>query len=127
MGSRVLPVCLAAGALTADAVGLHGVAYCLVLLAVVGGAAAAFVSVGQLLEGRGGLLRAVTTVLALVFVLLGSAVRAGAPAGAHVPVLALSAVVTALVCYAVPILGWLARPASDRPPVERQAPQPVSP
>jgi uncharacterized membrane protein len=127
MGSRLLPVCLAGGALGLDAAGLHRVAYYVVLLTVVGAAAAAFVAVADLLEGRGAFLRAATTVLALALVLLGSAVRAGAPAGAAVPVLALSAVVAALVCYGLPILGWLARPAPARARVERQAPQPVSP
>jgi hypothetical protein len=126
MGSRVLPVALAAGALGADAVGLHRLAYYLVLLTVVGAAAAAFVGVGDLLEGKSGLLRAVTTVLALALVLLGSAARAAAPVGAQVPALALSALVVAVVCYALPILAWLARPAVSRTRTRSQ-PQPVSP
>jgi hypothetical protein len=120
MGSRLLPVSLVAGALSADAVGLHRIAYYLVLLTVVGAAAAAFAGVGDVLEGKGGVLRAATTVLALALVLLGSAVRAGAAAGHHVPVLAISALVAALACYALPIFSWLVRPAA-------QAPQPVSP
>jgi hypothetical protein len=126
MGSRLLPVSLTAGALTADAVGLHRVAYYLVLLTVVGAAAAAFVGVGDVLEGKGGLLRAATTVLALALVLLGSAVRAGAPVGAHVPVLAISALVAAVAAYGVSILAWLVQPVAPRTRVERQ-PHPVSP
>src|SRR3954466_10826948 len=66
MGSRLLPLSLALGAFAADAVGLHHIAYYLVLLAVVGAAAAAFVGVGEWLEGKGGLARAGTTTLALV-------------------------------------------------------------
>lgn len=119
MGSRLLPVSLAAGALSADALGLHRIAYYLVLLTVVGAAAAAFVGVGDVLEGKGGVLRAATTVCALALCLLGSAVRSAAPTGHHVPVLAISALVAALACYALPLLGWLVRPTPQ--------PQPVSP
>jgi hypothetical protein len=80
------------------------------------------------LEGKGGLVRAASTVVALAFILLGSAARAGAPAGGHVPVLATTAVVAALLSYLLPLLGFLVGPvASPRPRAERQAPQPVSP
>jgi hypothetical protein len=128
MGSRLLPVSLATGALLADVVGLHKVAYYLVLLAVVGAAAAAFVGVGDVLEGKGGVVRAASTVAALAFILLGSAARAAAPAGGHVPVLATTAVVAAVLSYLLPLLGLLFGPvASPRPRAERQAPQPVSP
>lgn len=129
MGSRLLPVSLATCALLADAVGLHQIAFYLVLLAVVGAAAAAFVGVGDVLEGKGGLLRAATTVLALAFILLGSAVRADAPVGGHVPVLGISALVAALLAYVVPALGWLIGPVvAPRPRAgEPQAPHPVSP
>jgi len=128
MGSRLLPVSLATGALLADVVGLHKIAYYLVLLAVVGAAAAAFVGVGDVLEGKGGVVRAASTVVALAFILLGSAARASAPAGGHVPVLAISAVVAAVLAYLLPLLGWLVGPvAAPRPRTERQAPQPVSP
>jgi len=41
MGSRLLPLCLAIGALLADATGVHHIAFYLVLLAVVGAAAGA--------------------------------------------------------------------------------------
>jgi hypothetical protein len=129
MGSRLLPVSLATGALLADVVGLHKLAYYLVLLAVVGAAAAAFVGVGDVLEGKGGVVRAASTVVALAFILLGSAARSVAPAGGHVPVLATSAVVLAVLSYLLPLLGgFLAGPvATPRPRSERQAPQPVSP
>ncbi len=128
MGSRLLPVALATVALTADAVGLHQIAVYLVLLAVVGGAAAAFVGVGDVLEGKGGLLRAATSVLALALMVLGSAVRTNAPVGGHVPVLAISAVAAAVLVYLLPLLGFLIGPvAAPRTRVEPQAPQPVSP
>jgi hypothetical protein len=129
MGSRLLPVALATAALLADAAGLHQIAYYLVLLAVVGAAAAAFVGVGDVLEGKGGLLRASTSVLALALIVLASAVRAGAPVGGHVPVLAISAAVAAVLVYVLPVFAWLAGPV--RLPkarvAEPQAPQPVSP
>jgi hypothetical protein len=129
MGSRLLPVALATAALLADAAGLHQIAFYLVLLAVVGAAAAAFAGVGDALEGKGGLLRAATTVLSLALLLLGSAARAGAPAGGHVPVLAISSMVAAVLVYLAPLLGLLVGPvAVARPRLsEPQAPQPVSP
>src|SRR6476661_7253202 len=79
MGSRLLPLVLASAALVADVTSHERVASYAVLLAVVGAAAAAFVGVGSLLEGKGSLVHAVTTVLALVLLLTGSVVRASAP------------------------------------------------
>lgn len=115
MGSRLLPLSLAIGALIADSTGLHHIAFYLVLLAVVGAAAAAFVGVGDLLEGTGGLVRAVTTGLALALLVLGSAVRANAAVGGHVPTVAVSAVVASVLVYALPVLGWLFEPLVPRP------------
>jgi len=109
MGSRLLPLSLALGAFAADAAGLHRPAYYLVLLAVVGAAAAAFVGVGEWIEGKGGLVRAGTTTSALVLLLLGSAVRAAAPTG-HIPTLAVSTLVLAALVYAVPLLSWFVEP-----------------
>ena len=115
MGSRLLPLSLALGAFAADAAGLHHLAYYLVLLAVVGAAAAAFVGVGEWIEGKGGLVRAGTTTLALTLLLLGSAVRAAAPTG-HVPALALSTLVLAAIVYAAPLVAWFLQPlAAPRP------------
>ncbi len=114
MGSRLLPLFLAIGALLADATGLHHVALYLVLLAVVGAAAAAFVGVGDLLEGTGGLVRAGTTATALALLVLGSAVRANATVGGHVPTLAVSAVVAAVIVYSLPLVGWLLEPLAPR-------------
>jgi hypothetical protein len=114
MGSRLLPLSLALGAFTADVAGLHHIAYYLVLLAVVGAAAAAFVGVGEWLEGKGGLVRAGSTTLALVLLLLGSAVRSIAPEGASVPVFAVSTLVLAALVYCLPALVWLVEPVAPR-------------
>src|SRR5437667_11778584 len=110
MGSPLLPLSLALGAFGADAAGLHHVALYVVLLAVVGAAAAAFADAGAALEGSGSWLRAGSTSLALVLLVLGSAVRANGPAGGHLPTLALSTLVLAAVVYVVPALGWLVQP-----------------
>ena len=115
MGSRLLPLALALGALLAGAGGFDRLASYAVLLAVVGAAAAAFVGVGGLLEGKGSLLQALTTVLALVLLLVGSVVRASAPLGGHVPTLAVSTLVLAALVYAVPLLTWLLHPLAPRP------------
>jgi hypothetical protein len=115
MGSRLLPLSLALGAFAADAAGLHHIAYYLVLLAVVGAAAAAFAGVGEWLEGKGGLVRAGTTTLALALLLLGSAVRSVTPEGAHVPVLAVSTLLLAALLYALPLLSWLVEPLATKP------------
>jgi hypothetical protein len=115
MGSRLLPLFLATGALLADATGVHHIAFYLVLLAVVGAAAAALVGVGDLLEGTGGLVRASTTGLSLALLVLGSAVRANAAVGGHVPALAVSAVAGAMLVYSLPALGWFFRPLASKP------------
>jgi hypothetical protein len=119
MGSRLLPLCLALGALLADVTGLHHLAFYLVLLAVVGAAAAAFLGVGEFLEGSGGLVRAVTTGLSLALLVLGSAVRANATVGGHVPAVAITAVVTAVLVYSLPALGWFFQPVRALPRVPR--------
>ncbi len=115
MGSRLLPLALALGALVADGAGLHRLASYAVLLAVVGAAAAAFVGVGDLLAGSGSVLCAGTSSLALALLLGGSVVRANAPAGGHVPTLAVSTLVLAAVVYAVPLLSWVLEPLVPKP------------
>lgn len=115
MGSRLLPLSLALGTALADATGLHHLAFYLALLAVVGAAAAAFVGVGDYLEGSGGLVRAGTTGLALALLVLGSAVRASAAVGGHVPAVSVSAVVAAALLYAFPALGWFLAPLAPKP------------
>ena len=115
MGSRLLPLSLAVGALLADTVGAHRVAFYLVLLAIPGAAAAAFVGAGDALEGKGAWLRGISTTLALTLLVLGSAVRENAPHGAAVPSLAVSAVVAAVVVYGLPVLAWVLEPLLPRP------------
>jgi hypothetical protein len=121
MGSRLLPLSLALGVVLADATGFHRVAFYLALLAVVGAAAAAFDAVSRYLEGAGGPARAATTPLALALLVLGSAVRASAAVGGHVPAVAISAAVAAMLLYISPALGWFLAPLAPKP----SAPRPV--
>lgn len=114
MGSRLLPLALAVGALLADGTGVHRVAYYLLLLAVPAAAAAAFLAVGDVILGKDAWLRGIATVLALAILLLGAAVRADAPVGAAVPALAVSTLVAALVLYCLPLVGWLVEPLRPR-------------
>jgi hypothetical protein len=115
MGSRLLPLTLALGALVADAAGLHGLASFVVLAAVIGAAAAAFVGIGDLLAGKGTLVGAVSSALALVLLVVGSLARGSAPAGGHVPTLALSTLVLAACAYALPLVAWLLEPLVPKP------------
>lgn len=115
MGSRLLPLSLALGMVLADATGAHHLAFYLVLLAVIGAAAAAFDAVSSYLEGIGGLVRAATSVLALALLVLGSAVRESAAVGGHVPAVTISAAVGAMLLYVSPALGWLLAPLAPRP------------
>src|SRR5712691_620396 len=115
MGSRLLPLSLALGMVLADATGLHHVAFYLALLAIIGGAAAAFDAVSRYLEGTGGLVRAATTGLALALLVLGSAVRESAAVGGHVPAVSISAAIAAMLLYASPLLGWFLAPLAPKP------------
>ena len=115
MTSRVLPLTLAALAAVADGAGAHRVALYLVLLAIPGAAGAAFVAASDAFEGRrGAAFRAMSTTLALVLLVVASAVRENAPHGAAVPPLAISAIFAALVAYALPLVGWLVEPVPLR-------------
>jgi hypothetical protein len=113
MGSRLLPLCLALGATLADSAGAHHLAVWLVLAAVPCAAAAAFVAASDVLEGRPGLVRAITTGGALLLLLVASAVRHGAPVGGGVPAVALSAAIGAAILYLLPVVFWLLQPASS--------------
>jgi hypothetical protein len=124
MGSRLLPLALALGALAADGLGFHRLAYYAVLLAVVGAASAAFVGVSRLLAGDGSLLHACTATAALALLVLGSAVRATAPVGGRVPTLALSTLVLAAVVYSLPLVLWVLEPLLSRPRTARLRPAP---
>jgi hypothetical protein len=110
MGNRLLAPGIALAALLADAIGAHGLASWLVLLALPAAAAAAFVGISDALEGRIRWLGATTAAAGLVLLVLGSAVRENAARGSAVPALAVSAVVAALVCYALPGLFWILEP-----------------
>jgi hypothetical protein len=125
MGSPLLPLSLALGALGADVAGFHRLAFYVVLLAVVGAAAAAFVGAGNALEGNGSWFRAASPCLALVLLVLGSAVRANGAVGGHVPTLAVSTVVLAVLVYVAPVLGWLVQPVALRPRPVRVRAEPL--
>jgi uncharacterized protein involved in response to NO len=114
MGSRLLPLSLAVAAVVADATGIHGLAFYLVLLAIPGAAAAAFLGAGDALEGKE-IMRGVTSCLALALLVLASAVRANAPEGAAVPALAASAMIAAVLVYCLPLLAWVLEPLRPRP------------
>lgn len=109
MATRLLPPGLVLCALLADAAGIHGLAYWLVLLALPAAAAAAFVGVSDALDG-GSRMCGWSAGSALVLLVLGCAVREAAPLGGAVPALAVSAAVAALVLYALPGLAWLLEP-----------------
>lgn len=119
MGSRLLAPCIAFAALLADVAGLHDLAFWLVLAAIPAAAAFAFVAISDGLAGEGAL-GGLTGSFALVLLVLGSAFRESAPVGGHVPALALSSVVMALLCYGIPGLLWVLEPLRSvrtaRPP-----------
>ena len=110
MGSRLLPLVLAAAALAAGAAGLDGLALWVGLLAVPTAAAAAFVAVGDTLEGKPALLRAVTAGVALALVVLASAARENVARGGAPSPLATWALLLALLAYAVPWVAWVREP-----------------
>lgn len=110
MGSRLLPLLLAAATLAAGAGSLPRLALYLGLIAVPPAAAAAFVSVSDALEDKPALLRAVTNGLGLMLVVVASAVRENAPHGFGVPPLATYALLAALVAYAIPTVAWVLEP-----------------
>jgi len=115
MCSRLLPLSFALGATISDTTGLHRIALWLVLLAIPGAAAAAFLAVGDVLEGKRAWTRAVTTSGSLALLLVASAVRQSAAVGHAVPALAVSAVIAAAVLYLLPALFWVLQPVSLRP------------
>lgn len=110
MGSRLLPLVLAAAALAAGVVGLGGLALWLGLLTVPAAAAAAFVAVSDTLDGRPVRLSAVTSGLALTLVVLASAARENTPAGSAASPLATWALLLALLAYAIPLVLWVLEP-----------------
>lgn len=129
MGSRLLPLVLAAAALAAGAVGFGGLALWLGLVTVPAAAAAAFVAVSDALEGRPMRLRAATSGVALALVVLASAARENAPTGSAASPLATWALLLALLAYVVPLVVWvlepLALPRRTRPARRRLRPAEV--
>lgn len=101
---------------------MEGLAGWLVLLAVPAAAATAFVAVSDILEGRSTVLRAVTSGLALVLVVVGSAALQSAAAGAAAPRLATWALLAVLIVYALPAVAWVFHPVrlEERQPVHRR-------
>jgi hypothetical protein len=115
MGSRVLPFLLALGALVAGAAGSDSFAFYVVLAAIPCAAAASFVAISDVLDGRAARLRAVSSSLALALIVVGSTVRASAPSGGHVPPFAVSTLVAAMLLYTLPAVVWLLEPPRLRP------------
>jgi len=115
MATRLLAPGLALTALLADAAGIHGLALWLVLVALPAAAAVAFVGISDALAETGPWIVGWTATLALVLLVVGSTVREGAPRGAAVPTLAVTAVVGALLLYAVPAFAWLLEPLRPKP------------
>ena len=111
LGSRLLPLALATAAFAAGSGGLETLALWLGLLTVPAAAAAAFVAVSDVLDGRPSQLRAVTSGLALALVVVASAARSNAPTAAAASPLAMWALFLALVSYAVPLVVWVLHPA----------------
>lgn len=110
VGSRLLPLALATAALAAATADLGGLALWLGLLAVPAAAAASFVAISDVLEGRPARIVATTSSLALAFIVLGCAVRSNAATGAAAPPLATWTLVAALFAYAVPAVSWVLEP-----------------
>jgi hypothetical protein len=127
MGSRLLPLALATAALTAGMLGLGGLALWLGLLAVPAAAAASFVAISDVLEGRPARMCATTSSLALAFIVLGCAVRSNAASGAAATPLAMWTLVAALFAYAVPAVSWVLEPmkVTRTKPERRRRPVPV--
>jgi hypothetical protein len=126
LGSRLLPLALATAALAAGSAGLGGLALWLGLLAVPAAAAAAFVAVSDVLEGRPARLVAVTSGAALALLVLASAVRKSAPTGGAVSPLATWALFLALFAYAIPLVAWVLEPVRV-PQRTRSAPRRLRP
>jgi hypothetical protein len=80
----------------------------------VAAAAAAFVAIADVMEGKDAWLRAGATTGALAILLLGAAARANASEGAGVPALAVSTLVAVLLVYSLPVVGWLIEPLRPR-------------
>ena len=126
MGSRLLPLALATAALAAGSLGLGGLALWIGLLANPAAAAAAFVAISDVLEGRAARVCATSSSLALGLIVLGCAVRSNAAAGAASPPLATWALLAALLAYSAPAVAWVLEPVKvTRTRSERRRRRPV--
>jgi hypothetical protein len=98
------------------------------LFAIPAAAAGSFVAISDLLEGTSALMPAVTSSLALAFIVLGCAVRSNAAVGTAAPPLATWALVAALLAYSVPVFAWVLEPVKvtrTKPERRRRRPRPV--
>jgi hypothetical protein len=125
MRPRLLASGIALSAILFDAGGVHGLAFWLVLLGIPAAAWVSFLGLSDALAGEARWLPAVSATIALVLLVVGSAVRESAAQGGPVPALAVSTVVAALVCYSLPGFVWLLEPlrslrtATPRPRASR--------
>jgi hypothetical protein len=110
MGSRLLPLSLALGAILADTAGAHGIAALVLLVAI----PFALGAVCEAVASRGWA-RSVLNSGSLVLLVVASAVRQAAPVGGHVAPAAISAVIAAAILYLLPVLFWVLQPVSLRP------------
>jgi len=108
-----LPAALLTGAVLADGTGAHSFAFYLVLAAIPAVAVAALSFFGDLVEGsadgEAGALYVGLTTLALILLVIATAVRSNAVDHGSVPPLGVSAAVGALGLLALQLLvrGWL--------------------
>ena len=110
MGSRLLPLSLALGAVVADVAGVHQLAGLLLLVAIPCAVAPLAMAVSDVAWAR-----ALGCGASLLLLLVGSAVRHAAPVGAAIPPVALSAVIAAAILYIAPAFFWFLQPVSLRP------------
>jgi hypothetical protein len=110
MGSRLLPLSFALGAIVADTAGAHGIATLVLLVSI----PCALAAVCEAVATRG-LLRSALNSASLVLLVVASTLRHAAPVGGHATPAALSAVIAAAILYLLPVLFWVLQPVSLRP------------
>ncbi len=128
MQSRLLPLALVTVAVAAGGLGLGGLALWTGLFAIPVAAAGMFVAISDVLEGKSPLTPAVTSSLALAFIVLGCAVRSNAAVGTAASPLATWAFVAALLAYSVPVVAWVLEPVKvtrTKPERRRRRPRPA--
>jgi hypothetical protein len=116
MRFRVLPVLLLAGAMLADARGLHEASFYLLVAAIPAAALGALSLFGELVDLPGGAngttrlkLDALLAAVGLLCVLIAAGARGQAPDASTLPALAGSAAVAALAVYGAQTFAALAR------------------